>query len=70
MLWVALGQCQQSMRDRIVRKIREIVVIFVYLNDLVQTASFKGQGLGEHLIDGGAANHRKMTEIVVIRLKK
>ena len=70
MLWVALGQCQQSMRDRIVWKIREIVVIFVNLNDLVQTAPFKGQRFGEHLIDGGAANNRKMTEIVVIRLKK
>lgn len=70
MLRIALGQCQQSMRDRIVRKIREIVVILVDLNDLVQTTSFKSQRFGEHLIDGGAANNRKMTEIVVIRLKK
>lgn len=45
-------------------------MIFVDLNDLVQTASFKGQGLGKHLIDGGAANNRKMSEIVVIRLKQ
>lgn len=70
MLWVALDQCQQPIRDRKVRKIREIVMIFVDLDDLIQTASFKGQGFGEHLIDGGAANNRKMAEIVVICLKQ
>lgn len=70
MLGVASGECEQAMRDLIVRKIGEIVVIFVDFDDLVQTAALEGQGFGEHLIDGGAANDREMAEIVVIGLKQ
>ena len=70
MFRVASGECDQAMRDLIVRKIGEIVVIFVDFDDLVQTAALEGQGFGEHLIDGGAANDREMAEIVVIGLKQ
>lgn len=66
---VVFGELKQAIGDLIVRKIGEIVVIFVDFDDLIQTAFFKSQGLGQHFIDSGAANNREMTDIIVISLE-
>lgn len=70
MLLIAFAKDNQLASDRELWKISKIVMIFEYLDDLLDTASFETQRFQQHFINCIVANDREMPQIVVISLKE
>jgi hypothetical protein len=47
-----------------------VVVVFEDFYDFGEAAAFEAEGLEQHFVDGGAADEREVTEVVVVGLEQ
>jgi hypothetical protein len=68
--WLAPGRAQHRLGHLVVREVAEVVVVFEDFYDFWETAAFEAEGLEQHFVDGGAADEREVTEVVVVGLEQ